>query len=241
MNIDWRIETHDRVSSTQDLLKDMAEQGVPEGVVVHALEQSGGYGRHGRVWVSEPGNLYLSILLRPACDVRAIGQLSLMAGLAVGQAVAGVIDAPDKLRLKWPNDVLVNGQKCAGIILETGLDDNQTLKWVALGIGLNLKSAPQNVGVCLDAYADKNININKVRDSLLSKLEENYDLFVTRGFAPVKAAWLEMAHKPGDKVSVKLGDQLHQGAFEGVDDDGALLFIDEQGARRKITSGDIFL
>lgn len=241
MSINWSIDTHETVSSTQDIIKTRAEDGQPEGMVVQALEQTEGYGRHAREWVSEPGNLYLSLLLRPSCGVQEIGQLSLMAGLAAAQTIQGFMDEPDKLRLKWPNDVLIEGKKCAGLILETGLGADQSLEWVALGIGINLSAAPAEIGTHIEAYSDKPPTLDRLRHALLKEIATLYELWQAQGFGPIKAQWLARAHEKGDKVSVKIGDERREGSFHGIDEQGALLIHDEQFRVKKITSGDIYL
>ena len=111
MGISWITETYESVKSTQDIIKGMAEIGHPEGMVVRADEQTGGHGRHGRAWVSEKGNLFMSVLLRPSCNAQSIGLLSLMSGLATAKSIQRHLSRPEFLSLKWPNDVILNGEK----------------------------------------------------------------------------------------------------------------------------------
>lgn len=117
MAIAWSIETHDSVKSTQEILKGMARLEEPEGKVIHAFEQKNGTGRHGRPWISEKGNLYLSLLLRPECHAQKVTQFSLLTSLAIADSIQTYMTKPESLMLKWPNDVLISGEKCAGILL----------------------------------------------------------------------------------------------------------------------------
>src|SRR5690606_32282573 len=139
-NMKWIIEEHDVLGSTQDALKAVASER-PEGFAVQARRQEGGKGRQGRQWISPEGNLYLSVLLKPAkVEAVHVGQLSFVAALAVAKTVASYLK--DGLMLKWPNDVLLAGKKCAGILLETDVKDGK-VRWVAVGIGVNIASAPE--------------------------------------------------------------------------------------------------
>ena len=130
----------DEAGSTNDEAKERAAGGAADGTVVWARVQRSGRGRRGRSWVSPPGNLYVSVVLRPACEARSLAQLSFVAALAVHDLVDGFL--PGRARCKWPNDVLVDGGKVAGILLESALGPGGRVDWVVLGIGVNLASHP---------------------------------------------------------------------------------------------------
>ena len=130
----------DEAGSTNDEAKARAAAGAPDGTVVWARQQRAGRGRRGRDWVSPPGNLYVSVILRPACEARHVAQLSFVAALAVLDLVDGPL--PGRARCKWPNDILVDGAKVAGILLESALEPGGRVDWVVLGIGVNLASHP---------------------------------------------------------------------------------------------------
>ena len=240
MSMQWAIETHDSVQSTQTVLRGMADIGAPEGTVIHALEQTGGYGRHGREWVSAKGNLYLSILLRPSSDLEYLGQLSLMAGLAVGRTIENYISTSSALRLKWPNDVHVEGKKCAGLILETELNQNQGLKYILLGIGINLVSAPAEIGTAIKEHTDRAPKVNTLRTKLLNNVATYYKKWSTKGFEPIRREWLEYGHRPDDQITVKIGNAPLKAYFHDIDEYGALLIRDEQFRTQKITAGEVF-
>ncbi len=238
----WSLEIHDSLESTQDLIKKMAAQGALEGNAVQALIQTQGRGRHGREWISGSGNLYLSFLLRPACMAFHIGQISSLTSLAVARALQSFLEEPDVLRLKWPNDLLLKGGKCAGILLESDLAANNTVEWVSVGIGINFENAPE-IGVALKPHislTSLSLDLDVLREALFSQFEECYKLWQDQGFAPLKEAWCALAHKKGETLSVKLGSDVIKGRFYDIDDRGALLLETAHGEIRTITAGDIY-
>lgn len=238
--IDWKIETHDSLPSTQDALKKLARIGKPEGTVVHALVQTEGRGRHGRKWVSEKGNLYLSLLLKPSGEARHIGQVALVAGVATADAIQKYLVDPDAVTLKWPNDVLLDGVKCAGILVETDLTPKNSLSWVGVGIGINIVDAPVGVGHRLDRYAKKTPSIIALRTSLLSSVDKYYTLWQKEGFEIIQEKWLQYAHKKGSRIKVRVGTNTMEGIFQGIDDNGNLLMTDSKLNLKKITAGEVY-
>src|SRR5882757_1244547 len=138
MSEQFRVWHHDKIGSTNDEARRMAAEGAPHGTVVHADEQTSGRGRLAHTWFSPPGNLYVSVLLRTGQPVTRTAELSFLAALAVADTVEALLPRQTRAMLKWPNDVLVNGAKIAGILLENL--DNATI----LGIGLNVLEAPSN-------------------------------------------------------------------------------------------------
>ncbi|MCC7305191.1 MAG: biotin--[acetyl-CoA-carboxylase] ligase [Alphaproteobacteria bacterium] len=221
------------MSSTQDAARARAISGAAEGLAVQALEQTKGRGRHERPWVSERGNLYLSVLLRPGCDARLIGQTGLVAGLAVAETVRELTgQAP---LLKWPNDVLLESGKCAGILVESEISKHG-VEWAVLGIGVNIASAPPGIGAVLSGKAGKPVNINDFRDFLLKNLGLEYGLWRREGFGAIRSRWMNFATAPGTVLSVKTPGSATEGAFEGIDEEGNLLL-----GGKVIAAGDVYL
>lgn len=241
MALAWAIETYDSIYSTQDIVKGLAELDEPEGRVVQALEQTGGRGRHGRQWISDKGNLYLSALLRPTCQARHIGQLSILIAVALADTIRAQLKDPDVLMLKWPNDIVIGDQKCAGILIETALSDGGTIKYAVAGVGVNLASAPPQIGAALNAYAKKPIKVDKFRDEFLKNLNKTYALWNQKGFADIKQRWLDLAHKKGTNLRIRIGPQVETGVFYGIDDDGNLLLHDRDLRQKKVTAGEVYL
>ncbi|MDO9707876.1 biotin--[acetyl-CoA-carboxylase] ligase [Paracraurococcus lichenis] len=231
----WRLEVHEALPSTSDLLFRRAEAGEPEGLAILARQQTAGRGRAGRAWASPPGNLYLSVLLRPPGPAREAPQWSLLAGVALAEAAAEVVPEAGALRLKWPNDLLRDGAKCAGILAESALTPAGGLAWISLGIGVNLAHAP--------AVADRptaTLGASTAPEAFAARLLRRLDHWraVQRaaGFGPVRAAWLRFGPRPGEAVTLRGLDGA--GAFAGLAEDGSLL-IETDGTRRAIPAGEV--
>lgn len=217
------VEEYDSLTSTQDLLKTRAIDGVEEGLVIQAHAQDAGRGRHGRQWVSEPGNLYISILLRPNCDVSEIGRISLLTAVALAESISS-----SDIQLKWPNDVLCQGRKCAGILLESDLNGAH-VNWVAVGVGVNTANAPAE-GIAL------HLNAQAFRDTFFQGFAALYML----PFEDIREKWLKHSFDPGTKMSVKIGDCLESGSFHDIDAHGNLL-LDTADGLKTITAGDVYI
>lgn len=221
--MDWSVEIFDSVDSTQDLLKDRALSGAPEGTVVQGLEQLKGRGRHGNTWISPKGNLYLSILLRPECPAQVTGQLAFVVALAVGDAVGSFLTQgeQDSIRLKWPNDILYNGLKISGILLETNIN-NASIDAVYVGVGVNVERPPEG-HIGLSDIAGGTVSVDECRAVLLDNLARWYGVWRQKGFAPVREAWLKQAHGIGQPVRARMPRGEEHGIFEGIDGYGALI------------------
>jgi len=229
----WTLVALDSVGSTNDEAARLADAGAPEGTVVWSREQTGGRGRRGRHWASPVGNLYTSTILRPDCAAGRAAELGFVAALAV----ADIVPAGRPLRVKWPNDVLVDGGKVAGILLESAIGQTGQVQHVVAGIGVNVGFAPQlpemrYPGAALGGSVET--ALEKLAAALSARLAE----WRREGFATVRAAWLAKAGPIGTEVDVKLGEELVRGRFAGLDREGALL-LDTAAGPRKIVSGEL--
>lgn len=219
----WRIETFDSVDSTQDILKIKANDGAPEGTVIHGLEQLKGRGRHGNTWMSPKGNLYMSVLLRPDCDVAIGGQLAFVIAVAVGEAVGSFLpeSKQNEVTLKWPNDILYNGLKLSGILLETNTNHN-ILDAVYVGMGVNVDAPPEeHIGV--NSIAANPVNMEDMRSAVLERLAHWYSQWQQKGFAPIRLAWLKQAHGLDQPMRARMPNHTEEGVFGGINEDGALI------------------
>lgn len=239
MPIEWSIETHDSVKSTQEILKGMAGLEEPEGKVIHAYEQKGGTGRHGRPWISEKGNLYTSILLRPDCPAQKVTQLSLLTALAVADTIQTYMISPEKLVLKWPNDVLIDGEKCAGILLETELHQSGAVKWVVIGVGINVHKPPLGMGVGVQDYSEQIIDLINFRNVYLRNMARYYTLWNREDFSLIRHRWLDKAHKEGTRIQVKIGAQIERGFFHDLDAAGNMIIRDNEYRTKTISAGEV--
>lgn len=236
MSVSWVVEKFENVTSTQLLAGEALAAGKAlEGAVFQAAAQRLGRGRHGREWFSPPGNLYLSLILTPHCALEKMGQISLLVSLALAKA----IDRDEILTLKWPNDVLLKGKKCAGVLLESAIKEGLVAALV-IGVGMNLNEAPEE-GVALGDLENKNLDIDEFRDQFLAHLGALYDLWKKEGFKDIKQAWLARSYKPGALITVKKGSETVSGIFEGLDDFGNLRLREKDETLRTIASGEVFL
>jgi BirA family biotin operon repressor/biotin-[acetyl-CoA-carboxylase] ligase len=225
---------HDKIGSTNDEARRMAAEYAPHGTVVHADEQTAGRGRLAHTWFSPPGNLYVSILLRTGEPVSRCAELSFLAALAVADTVEALLPRQTRAILKWPNDVLVNGAKIAGILLE------QAETATIIGIGLNVLEAPSNT-----AYKTTTIvanggiaSVDGARDILLDRIAVHLSVWQENGFAPIREQWLERSYPIGAAIRATCGGQPVAGHFAGLDLDGALL-LDTTRGRERIVAGDV--
>ena len=232
----------DEAGSTNDEAKARAAAGAAEGTVVRAGRQRAGRGRRGRLWDSPPGNLYCSVLLRPACEARRVAQLSFVAALAVLDLVDGPL--PGRARCKWPNDILVDGGKVAGILLESALGSDGRVDWVVLGIGVNLVGHPGLEGpipsTSLVAAGAPALAPEDALPLLLAALTRRRSAWESEGFAAVRRAWLARAHGLGGPVTVASGRETLAGTFEGLDEEGALMLARAGDASVSIAAGDVY-
>ena len=219
-----------------------AEAGAPDGAVVWAREQRAGRGRRGRTWVSPPGNLYLSVILRPSCEARSVAQLSFVAALAVHDLVEGLL--PDRAQCKWPNDILVDGGKVAGILLESALGPEGRVDWVVLGVGVNIANHPGLAGAIIStslaAAGAPRLAPEDALPPLLAALSRRREAWEAQGFAAVRDAWLARAYGLGGPVTVANGDRKLVGTFEGLDSEGALVLAQADAPPISIAAGDVY-
>ena len=231
------------IGSTNDEVKQLARGGAPEGTLVIAGEQLLGRGRSGRQWTSKPGNLYMSLLLRPQCDAGQAAQISFLAALALSSAIVQV--APElEPQHKWPNDVLINGGKIAGILLESSARLGGGVEWVVLGMGVNVAHHPDNTGqsvASLDALGATDCTAHSVLNALAPALLRWLDIWHTEGFAPIRIAWLRRAAGIGGPLRVRLAKEEFTGTFRDLDGDGSLLVEQSDGTLRHVSAGEVFL
>lgn len=239
----FRLLRFERIDSTNDEAMRLAEGGAGEGTLVLAREQSAGRGRRGRIWVSQTGNLYCSLVLRPACAVPAAAQMGFAASLAVAEAVAHVLPSAISVTCKWPNDVLVAGAKVAGILLQSRAGGAGALDWLVLGIGINLVSHPRDTeypATSLAAAGAPEVTPEAMLPILAERLLAWYEAWrAPAGFASVRDLWLARAHGLGGPIRVRLPSAEIDGRFAGLDEQGRLV-LDAPDGRRHIAAAEIF-
>jgi BirA family transcriptional regulator, biotin operon repressor / biotin---[acetyl-CoA-carboxylase] ligase len=239
----YRLVRLERVGSTNDEAKRLARGGADDHTLVWALEQTAGRGRRGRVWASPPGNLYVSLVLRPDAPPAQAAQLSFAAALGLGEAITALVPPLVELRYKWPNDVLLNGRKIAGILLESESGRDGGLDWLVLGVGVNITSHPPETERPATSLRDEGAGAatpELVLEGFARSLLVWTNRWLEGGFGPIRAAWLRRASGVGEMIRVRLDREELVGRFAELDHDGALL-LDTAAGRRRVTAGDVFL
>jgi BirA family biotin operon repressor/biotin-[acetyl-CoA-carboxylase] ligase len=211
---------------------------------VLADRQTAGRGRSGRTWVSEPGNLYASLLIETGCPVARAGQLSLVAGVATIDALRNTGAPPPGLRLKWPNDVLIGRAKAGGILVESSSRSPQGGLIAVIGVGINLAAAPSGLEPAATNLAAHGLALSP--QEALCFLADAMDAALTtwnegEGFVAVRASWLAHAGAIGEPLAVRAPEGSVEGHFSGLDEEGALLITVPGGGERRIAYGDVTL
>lgn len=227
----------DSVGSTNDELRRLALSGAAaDFLVVSATEQSAGRGRRGRVWVSPPGNLHCSFLLKIQ-SLASAAQLGFVAAIALVDALSALVPGAD-FKAKWPNDVLMNGRKVAGMLLEPVAED-----WLILGIGIDVAAAPPADAVLypVASLCDAGFigSADEVLAALCGELAPQVERWRSDGFGPIRDAWVARARGIGDQVVVRLEGETLTGRFAGLDEQGALL-LGAGSNMQRIMAGDVF-
>ncbi|MBH89346.1 MAG: biotin--[acetyl-CoA-carboxylase] ligase [Magnetovibrio sp.] len=239
-----KLIIHEIIDSTNEEAKRLARNGMPEGVVVWAKEQSSGVGRRGRKWESARGNLFFSVLLRPDCSASKAMQLSYVVSLSIAKIIDDVLPSSVVVRCKWPNDILVENRKISGILLETQLDPIGDIDWLVIGVGLNIKSFPKDVAFPATALthegARKTISAEIILKLFSYHFLPTYKIWKNLGFESIRTAWLSRAAWLGREITVRLEKETLKGKFKDLDKDGALILL-HNGNERRITAGDIFI
>jgi BirA family biotin operon repressor/biotin-[acetyl-CoA-carboxylase] ligase len=234
------------VESTNDRLRAMARGGARAGTVVLAEEQTAGHGRRGQTWFSPAGvNLYASVLLRPRVEARQLGAFSFIASLALGDAVKEFGGRPE---IKWPNDVLVEGRKVGGVLVDSALR-NDDVDYVILGVGVNLNVAPAALAAALGpgagfatslaAAVGHDIDRNAFAASYLNHLDRWARLWELEGPDVVVKAWRDRDILTGRRVEVRSAAGAFPGWVTGVAATGHLVVRDTLGRHYVLTSEEV--
>ena len=235
----------DEVDSTNEEAKRLASSGEKTACWIVADRQTAGRGRRGRAWDSPSGNLMTTLLLPGPFKADRAAQLSFVSGLALLELVKQVLpdDVHSKLRLKWPNDVLIDGQKVSGILLEAASIENGEISELVIGMGVNLTQHPSDTpypATHIGAWTlnpPTNVFAAKVLADAFTRL---YDDWRLNGFEPTRANWLRHAKGLYENIEVRLETHTLKGIFEGIDSDGQLSLRLEDGSLHYVAAGDVF-
>ncbi|WP_229582985.1 biotin--[acetyl-CoA-carboxylase] ligase [Paracoccus sp. S-4012] len=210
-----------------------------------ALRQTAGRGRRGRAWSDPPGNFAATLLTFPAGPPADAARLSFVAALALQDALAQVCGPSARLALKWPNDVLLNGGKVAGILLESAGSGRRPAA-LAIGIGVNLAHAPEPQTlepgavppVSVAGETGHHVDPETLLDLLAPAFTARERELAREGFAATRAAWLARAARLGETITARTGAVTRQGRFDGIDATGALILTTAAG-REAIPAADV--
>jgi BirA family biotin operon repressor/biotin-[acetyl-CoA-carboxylase] ligase len=233
----------DTVASTNDEAMNRAAAGAPAWTVVRARCQTAGRGRRGRSFASPEGNSYTSFILRPRGAPGQAAQIALVAGLAVAEAIAAVAPSLPSARCKWPNDVLVDGHKVCGILVEAASSGDR-VDHVVIGIGVNLVSHPDLPGLHigdLGSLGAPGIGRDAMLEVLAGRLHARCEAWQERGFAVLRQDWLARAAGLGRAVRVEDGTRSMVGELVDIDGEGALVLASSDRTRHRVVSGSLFL
>lgn len=216
------------------------KEGAREGLVVIADEQTAGRGRMGREWIAPPGSSVLcSVLLRPDMTPDLLSTLPLVVAVAVADAIESVTGV--YCQVKWPNDLLVDGAKVAGILIQTTLRPNG-VDYAIVGIGINVSTPAESLvpgAISLEIALGKAVSRDMIFASLLFELERGYASYTAASGRPSLDSWRERAAFPGESVSVLVNGKVISGTFVEVDDAGRLVLEVASGGRIALTGGEI--
>lgn len=233
--IPWRLEVFDELASTADACAERARAGEAQGLAILALKQTAGRGSRGRSWQAPEGNLNLSILLRPARPLAEAGMFALLAGIAVAEALEQFFAPPTSL--KWPNDVLIGEAKLAGVLIDAAPAENR-LDWLAIGIGMNLRAAPEIPGRRTTSLAAHGVSVapQDMAQAVLGRL----GVWQAAPAAAIRDEWLARAHPIGTPMCIQSGGQLLEGTFGGLSPVGELLLCSKNRIE-SINTGEVLL
>lgn len=234
------------LDSTNRQAVQWAQAGAAEGTVVVADHQTAGRGRLGRQWSSPAAlNLYCSVLLRPNLPPQSAAQLTLLAGLALARTVADM--GVTGIEIKWPNDLLLNGRKLAGILTEARAD-LERVHYVIVGIGINLNGTDETFPVALRGKAVNladslrhGVNRPHFLARMLAELDHGYGRFCQAGFGPLREDWLSFSRLLGQPIRVRMANAQFSGLALALDEAGCLLVQREDGTLTRVIAGDVLL
>ncbi len=237
--IGQKIYHFDELTSTNITAKELAYDA-EDGTIVIAEVQKGGRGRLGREWLSPPGGIWMSVILKPTISLAHASRLTLVAGIAISKAMRKLgVDA----RIKWPNDILVNGKKVCGILTEVNAE-MELVDYIVVGIGINanvdmdeFSDDVRNVATTLMSELEEPIDRISFIQDVLFELEQEYIRFRTQPFSGILDEWISLSDTIGQQVSITTPHKILEGKAVGMTDDGALVVESSDGTREDVMAG----
>ena len=224
--IKFKLINYTLLNSTNRKIKSLLKKNSKlNNLCVTADNQTHSYGRRNSKWHSYIGNLHLSILIKPNCLVSKINQLSFISALSFGEIISSKKNK-NKIKYKWPNDILLNKSKVGGIIIESSINVKKKVKWIIIGVGINITKSPKlkNESIKATSLHEQKIIINKdtLTHLLINNFFKNYIKWKKDGFKHFKKKWENNLIKKNNKVIIKKNGKLYRGSFLNLSDDGSL-------------------
>ncbi len=240
----YLIHQFDEVESTNDLAFSLVEnKQIFANEIIVASKQNKGRGRLNRNWESPKGNLYFSLVLQPKIAIEKTSQISLVAICALQIAVAKIFQQQNivaKIQNKWPNDLLIDQKKVAGILLESKIS-NKNCDFAILGIGVNINSNPTQT--LFPSTNIKNfsceISASKMLEFFLEEFENLYENWLIFGFKNIRNLWHKNAYNLNSKININLGNSKIEGLFQEIDEEGNIVIKNHNNETKKISFGDV--
>ena len=246
-NAGYRLEVFETVGSTNAVALERAAGGDPGKLWLVSKRQESGRGRRGRAWSTSEGNLASTLLLIESYELKTAATLGFVAGLSLADALEAAFAAtgpavPPKIGLKWPNDVLLDGAKLSGILLESSILAKDSFA-IAIGIGTNIVAFPDDLpyaATSLQALGSK-CDAETLFAALSDAWSVNYRVWDEgRGLDTIRKRWLERAHGLGGNVAMQVEGKVIEGRFETIDEACRFVIRDNEGARVTVTAGDVY-
>ncbi|MCC4240880.1 biotin--[acetyl-CoA-carboxylase] ligase [Thalassospira povalilytica] len=238
----FHLHELEAIDSTNDEAKRLADKGAQSGALVLARTQTSGRGRRGRAWSSPVGNLYSSLLLRPTCSLAEAARLTFLIAVSMAEAVEMVTGNQVRPDCKWPNDLMVNGRKICGILLESASNQGSATDYLVIGTGVNVAFAPDDAerpATSLSALGAP-VSVDELVSTYLARIAHWLPIWEDKGFGPVREAWLSRGYGIGQPVVARLTERELSGTFVGLDDDGSLVLREDSGTEHRIGAGEVF-
>ncbi len=240
------IISFDNTDSTNIQARLLAEKGAPEGTLVLAEKQTSGRGRKGRTWFSPPGRgIYASLILRPAMPPSEVPGITLITAVAAAESLIALTKLP--IKIKWPNDLLINSRKLAGILTEISTEMD-AVNYIIVGIGLNINTPPEDfpeeikpIATSVLAESGKTFSRVDILQAFIHQYEACYDQFKQEGFTGLRKRWKALTDIIGRNIKVEKVDATLSGQVVDVDNDGVLILKDNKGQMHRVFSGDVIL
>jgi birA, biotin-[acetyl-CoA-carboxylase] ligase region len=241
--IGHQLHYYEEIGSTNDEAFRLGLAGAPEGTVLIADRQTAGRGRMQRSWHSpDETNIYTSIILRPEIELAKAPQISILAGVVVAEVLNDY--CPDKVKLKWPNDVLIDRKKVCGILPQIKTSAN-AVNFIVLGIGINVNinndqfpDEIRDLATSLVIETGKKISRLELIISLYENLAKWYKQLLKKGFGSIREKWLSLTPMIGQTVQVMFHEETVSGKAIGLDEDGSLILLTDKNETIRISAGD---